>query len=1294
MSEQPVPLELIEQILQGNCALFLGTGSVAPDFTEQLVLDLIEHCGYRLLDRELAKVAEHYEAALRRHSLTERVCGWIERQEVGLSPLDKAIARLPVNTVITTRTDLMLEEAYRQAQRLVVKVVRDEEVAFGDSQKVLLVKLHGCISQKDSLILTERDHFAVFRKRPIVADLVRMLYATKTVLYLGQDLDSIHFKLLQREVSEQVGRFVRRGYVVWQGADDYRVRLWRNDNIAIVDRLPLEFLRELGKELSKRKPSDSVAKAKAQIAYGHPYKFLDHFEARDAALFFGRQTEANILSKRILAHRLMLLFGGSGVGKTSLIKAGAIPELFKLGAFPIYSRCLDSPLDSLEKAVCDAVQSETGVSISPEDDGENRLLGLLLRCQQAVGKPAVLFVDQFEELFRQPVETQRELSRILARCVDADALLDLRLVISVREDFFPELDSLRENLPQIYRNVFRLQNLSEKAATEAVVGPLNWFDVKFEDKLIELLIADLRSEGVIAPAQLQIVCSRLYEQFGHEKIVTAEHYAEIGEARAILAAYLDEVLARFSIASRQTARQILQALVSSQETKKLMTGPEIARQLRVGWQQIAGTVSQLESYRLLRRVETTEEPKYELVHEYIVSEIWKRLTEHEAKLKEVQDLLESEARGWTKYRAPIPTQKLDAIFGCWRQLVLDDSHLELLFRSSIAFGRLKQWGEIADTLGAGLIPLYSRLIHDTDSGVYRMAVVALSRLGVTGETEQILTGTDYSIQMRVRNVLRQLEAGRPPEDFSAEITEPEWRSKSVWNAGSIVGIDFGTTSSAVAVFRNGRPVLIPNREGSKFTPSVVAFTKRGEVVVGTPALLQAASNPVHTVFSVKRHMGTEWHITVNDITYTPVDIAALIIASLKEDAEKYLERRVRETVISVPAYFNIQQRSAVREAAEKAGFEVLRLVAEPTAAALAHGLGTRRDEKIAVYDLGGGTFDISILDTGEGVFQVLAVNGDVKLGGDDFDEQILRYLLSEFREKNGIDLSTDRTALVRLKEAVERAKIALSGLDTVNIYVPYIHADSSGIRHMDVDLTRKRFEEATLALVERSLQSCRKALDDARIKTTEIDELVLVGLSTKIPLVRDSVSRLFGKEPRRGVDPDEAVAAGVAIQAGVLEGRVRDTLLLDATPLTLSVETLGGVATPMIERNSTIPTKRTQLFTTTKDDQTEALIHVVHGEHPMARDNESLGRLMLDGIPPAPCGTPLIEVTFTIEPDGALFIEAKDKATGKTVSRKATPGRDTATLQSSDNQEIVLKNLADTDRAKTQSRLLREQSEG
>ena len=488
----------------------------------------------------------------------------------------------------------------------------------------------------------------------------------------------------------------------------------------------------------------------------------------------------------------------------------------------------------------------------------------------------------------------------------------------------------------------------------------------------------------------------------------------------------------------------------------------------------------------------------------------------------------------------------------------------------------------------------------------------------------------------------------------------------------IIGIDLGTTNSVVAVMEGGEPTVIPTAEGGRLCPSVVAVNpKTGERMVGQVARRQAITNPENTIFSIKRLMGRKFTdpevqkarkilpykivekdngdawVVMGDREYSPPEISAMILAKLKADAEAYLGEKVTQAVITVPAYFNDSQRQATKDAGRIAGLEVLRIINEPTASALAYGLDKKKDEQIAVYDLGGGTFDISILDIGDGVFEVDSTNGDTFLGGDDFDQLIIDWVADEFRKEQGIDLRNDRMALQRLKEAAEKAKVELSTTQQTEINLPFITADASGPKHLNMTLTRSKLEQLVGGLVERTLGPVRQALNDAGLKVEDIDEVVLVGGQTRMPLVQRTVEGFFHKAPHKGVNPDEVVAIGAAIQAGVLGGQVEDVLLLDVTPLTLGIETLGGVATPLIERNTTIPTKKSQIFSTAADGQTQVQINVVQGERPMAADNKQLGTFVLDGIPPAPRGVPQIEVTFDIDADGILHVSAKDKATGR-----------------------------------------------
>ena len=476
--------------------------------------------------------------------------------------------------------------------------------------------------------------------------------------------------------------------------------------------------------------------------------------------------------------------------------------------------------------------------------------------------------------------------------------------------------------------------------------------------------------------------------------------------------------------------------------------------------------------------------------------------------------------------------------------------------------------------------------------------------------------------------------------------------------GKIIGIDLGTTNSCVAVMEGGKPVVITNAEGMRTTPSVVAFTKTGERVVGEPAKRQAVTNADKTISSIKREMGTDYKVTIDDKKYSPQEISAMILQKLKSDAENYLGEKVTEAVITVPAYFNDAQRQATKDAGKIAGLDVKRIINEPTAAALSYGLDNENEQRIMVYDLGGGTFDVSIIEIGDGVIEVLSTAGDNRLGGDDFDNVITQYMLDDFKAKEGVDLSTDKMAMQRFKEAAEKAKKELSSSTTTNINLPFITATAEGPKHFEMNLTRAKFNELTAHLVERTATPVSKALNDAGLTASELSKVLLVGGSTRIPAVQDKVKQLTGKEPFKGINPDECVAIGASIQGGKLAGDAGagDILLLDVTPLSLSIETMGGVATKLIERNTTIPTKKSQIFSTAEDNQTAVDIHVVQGERQFARDNKTLGQFRLDGIPPARRGVPQIEVTFDIDANGIVNVSAKDLGTGKEQHITITAG--------------------------------------
>ncbi len=502
----------------------------------------------------------------------------------------------------------------------------------------------------------------------------------------------------------------------------------------------------------------------------------------------------------------------------------------------------------------------------------------------------------------------------------------------------------------------------------------------------------------------------------------------------------------------------------------------------------------------------------------------------------------------------------------------------------------------------------------------------------------------------------------------------------------VIGIDLGTTNSCVAVMEGSETVVIPNPEGNRTTPSVVGFTKTGERLIGQVAKRQAVTNPDRTIQSIKREMGSDYKVAIDDKQYTPQEISAMILSKLKSDAEAYLGTTVTQAVITVPAYFTDSQRQATKDAGRIAGLEVLRIINEPTAASLAYGLDKESDQKILVFDLGGGTFDVSVLDIADGVFEVLATAGNNRLGGDDFDNKIVDYLVESFKTSDGVDLRSDRMAMQRLREAAEKAKIELSGVTSSNINLPYITADATGPKHMDITLTRAKFDELTADLVQKTMDPVKRAMTDASVSPSDIDKILLVGGSTRIPAVQDAVKNYFGKEPFKGINPDECVAIGAAIQAAVLTGDVKGLLLLDVTPLSLGIETMGGVCTKMIERNTTIPTKKSQVFSTAADGQTQVEVHVLQGEREMAAYNKTLGNFILDGIAPAPRGVPQIEVTFDIDANGIVNVSAKDKGTGREQK---------ITIQSSSNmsEEDIQKAVKEAEMHAAEDKAIKEKVE-
>ncbi|HLK55480.1 MAG TPA: Hsp70 family protein [Chthonomonadaceae bacterium] len=1254
--------ELIEQLARGNCILFVGAG-VAPSgegaFEEQLMAELLSEMSGVEIERKFPLVAKRYEQKMGTHRLIERVCSWTEAQSKVPNPLDLIIPRLPFPVIITTRIDMRLKEAYDRAQKPLIYVVRDDMVTFVDSQRTTLIQAYGSTDQRDSLVLTENDCLDFPQKRSYLCEWIRYLCATRTLLFCGYDLNDVYWKFLYRQIGSGTTRFPRRVYAVQPHARPEDKDDWKLENIKIHSEDPFRFFQILEQQLARYEATTPKISTNRIANRPHsPYRFLDYFETNQSDQFFGRQQEISVLSKVILTRRLQILVGSSGVGKTSCIKAGLIPALTKLNCFPIYSRCLDAPLNAIEKDIADAVEAEYSGALDVEERGDERLLKLLLRVQQRTGKTVILFIDQFEEVFRLEENLQQELTRALVQCLQSQRI-DLHLVLSLRDDFLVELEGMKKHFRQPYFYVERLNNLSKEGAREAITRPLEPFGIQYQEGLVDQILEELRYAGSIAPAQLQIVCYRLYQEHAKDTIITIDHYRAMGGAREILGNYLMQVLEKFSHTRRATAKRILQSLVTIRQTKNLLSKVEIATALRQGLPYIENILTELIDHHLLRRIETEAGYRYEVVHEYIVTEIWKWLSEREIKIKEAQDLLDMEVQYWPRYQQLITKEKLKDICSYWRDLTISNSARKLLFRSLVFVDFLSEWEAIASSLGDQLIPSYADYVADDRTKISRYAAIALHKLGAIAELDRALKRLPAYHQQIIRKMLSQKEEGRPDQDIVEQITDPDWEERSLWNTSSAVGIDFGTTSSLIAVVRNGKPIIIPNREGIKLTPSVVAFTRDGEVTVGASALLQAQINAEGTVFAIKRLLGSSDKIKIYDRLYTPEEIAAHIFAFLKQDAESYLERPISEAVVTVPAYFNRVQSATTKRAAEQAGWKVLRIIAEPTAASFAYSAGYMYDRTVAVYDLGGGTFDISLLDTGnteDGGFvgEILSVNGDTRLGGMDFDTRIMHHIIEIFKRQNGIDLSQDKEARVRLMEAAERAKIALSGQEIVTISVPYITADAEGAKHLNVDLSRATFEQLTADLVERTMECCQRAIEDAKIKIQNIDELVLVGLSTKIPLVREAAGRFFGKEPKRGIDPDEAVALGAALEAGILTGTGSGefkNLLLDATSLSLGIETQGGVFTRLIERNTSIPTRKSDVFSTAEDNQISVTVNIYEGEREIAIANKFLGEVYLEGIPPAPRGIPQLEVIFDIDANNLLMVSIRDKATGRDAKK-------------------------------------------
>ncbi|PDW05071.1 hypothetical protein CJ255_00320 [Candidatus Viridilinea mediisalina] len=901
-----VTRDLLERLAQGQGALFIAESYTSGASSEQaLAAELAGYCNYDRPEQELSRVADYFEIMSGRQSLIQRTIDWVDRVRREPTLHHKLLTALPFGVIITTSFDTRLEEAFRRADKPLAKVIRDSDVSFGDGKQVTLIKVCGCVEQPETLVLTERDHRTFQRRHPLIANQLKVIYASKTLIFLNYDLQRDYLREFHEETIAGIRPLHRTAYAVTPQSDEFTRRYWAKDNIVVIAQGAEAFLQNAVTALPKTLPAIAPRRAIVIPNLATPYKYLDYFETADEGLFFGRGEEVLRLSRRILASRQSVLFGGSGFGKTSLIKAGLMPEIARLGYLPIYSRCLDNPIVALERAIDDAVRACTGCGVDSEDQSASRLLSIVARAQQVVGQQLVLFVDQLEEIFRLSFEQQQNFVIQIARVITNDHV-GLRVVFALRDDFFPELESWQGQLPAIYHHFFRLGRLTESAATESIVGPLGFCDVKFEDKLVELLIEDLRAEGSIEPAQLQIVCSRLYEHFAAEQIITVEHYAQLGRAQAIFRAYFEDVIGRLTASRRVLANRLLQELVSTSRTKLLRTAAELASGLDINLKQIEPLLVELENSRLIRRLQTDDDYKYEIIHDHIVQQVWETFTDDEVQIKQVREMLRYEAIAWLRYRTPLNQNKLADIYRYWMHIQFEERELELIFRSSLTFGKLKLWHEVTAARLSQLKDMYVRLLGDDNRDVTCAAAVLLhAQAEDAAWLSEVLIKVRDVHQHEVRKTLRQFQQGRSVEAFTDEIDNSNRRKRRDWRGTNIIGIDFGTGSSAVAVIESGDPIIIPNQEGSKFTPSVVAFTHRGEIVVGTPALLQAPVNPERTVFSIKRQLGTTWSLSIDGKIYGAVEIAAIIINYLKAQAEAYLQQPVTQTVIAAPAYFSV-----------------------------------------------------------------------------------------------------------------------------------------------------------------------------------------------------------------------------------------------------------------------------------------------------------------------------------------------------------------------------------------------------